>query len=151
MRFFISGYNINNCVGVVCNNGPPGITPALAKDTLRANARFHTIAGWIDDPKAMKVIQEYRCRLTPELRQSVDEQVDARQAQVFTKAEAARAEMQALRKPPVWQKPPLSVEFKMTPDAKPFVSPKNTSPFSVVDNRLHIRAHANTYAICTSH
>jgi len=146
LRFFISGYNVNNCIGVVCNNGPPGMTPELVRDALRANARFHTIFSWPDDPKVAKVIQEYRSCLTPDLRKTVDEQVDARQAQVSAKAAAARAEMQALRDPPTWRKPTLSVEFKTMPEARPFISPKNASPFSIVDNRLHVRAHGNTYA-----
>jgi hypothetical protein len=147
MRFFISGYNINNCIGVVCNNGPPGLTSQLVREALKANARFHTIAGWPDDPKTLKVLQDdYRSRLTPELRRTVDEQVDARQAIVASRVKAARAEIEALRNPPAWDKPALSVDFKTIPDAKQLVSPKNTSPFSIVEDRLHIRAHANTYA-----
>jgi len=146
MRFFISGYNVSNGIGVVCNNGPPGMTSGLVRDALRANARFHTIANWLGDPNAMKAVREYRAALTPDLRRIVDEQVDARQTQVAVKVAAARAEAQTLRDEPTWGRAVRTVDFKTMPDAKPFVSAKNDRPFSIVDGRLRIHAHAHTHA-----
>lgn len=101
LRFFVSGYNVNNCIGVLCNNGPPGLTSELIHDVLRANARFHTLAGWLAQPKLLDLLnREYRSRLTPELRETVEREVDARQTQVATKAARDRIERKALEQPP---------------------------------------------------
>jgi hypothetical protein len=86
MRFFVSGYNINNCIGVLCNNYTVGVTPELARNVLRVNARLHTMNGWIENyhgnfPNTMKALQEeYFPHLTPALRKIVDKQIDARHA-----------------------------------------------------------------------
>lgn len=86
LRFFVSGYNIHNSVGVICNNYGVGVTPELARDVLRANARFHTFEGWMSNyqgwfPDTMEVLrEEYTPRLTSALQEEVDEQVDARHA-----------------------------------------------------------------------
>jgi len=84
LRFFVSGYNVHNSVGVICNNYDVGVTPELARDVLKANARFHTFEGWMNNwqgmfPDTMKALGEhYSARLGPELRESVDRQIDAR-------------------------------------------------------------------------
>ena len=93
MRFFVSGYNLSNSIGVVCNNGPPGMTRELARTVLRANARFHTLAGWLRNETAMKTLdEEYKSKLTPALRETVDREVDRRQAHVAQKGAALLAE-----------------------------------------------------------
>lgn len=147
LRFFVSGYNVNNCIGVICNNGKIGVTSTMARDVLRANARFHTIVSWLDDAKIMGILaSEYRPKLTPALRRTVDEAVDARQALVAQKAEAVRTELAALKQPPVWDKPVFTEPFDKLPQAKQAVSSKNPDPFSIVEGCLRIRGHAHTYA-----
>ena len=147
LRFFVSGYNINNCIGVVCNNGPAGVNSALARDALRANARFHTIVSWLDKPETMRVLkEEYQPRLTPALRETVDRQVDARQALVAKKAAAMRSELAAISAPPKWGEPVFAASFDALPEAKASVSKANPNPFSIVNGCLHIRARAHTYA-----
>lgn len=92
LRFFVSGYNIHNNVGVICNNYGVGVTPELAQDVLRANARFHTFEGWINNwqgmfPDTMQALEHaYHPRLTPALHDEVDAQVDARHAAAKTKS-----------------------------------------------------------------
>jgi len=147
LRFFVSGYNINNCIGVICNNGPVGVTPELARDVLRANARFHTIASWLDKPEIMGALNsEYQPRLTPDLEQTVEEQVNARQKQVVEKFNAMQAEYEALRNPPSWSEPTFTLRFHKLPDAEQIVSKQNPNPFSIGEGSLHIQAHAHTYA-----
>jgi hypothetical protein len=147
LRFFVSGYNIHNSIGVLCNNGPVGVTPELAGDVLKANGRFHTIVSWLDKPDTMKALREnYEAHLTPDLRPEVEEQIDARQALVAQKVAALEAERDALEAPPAWGKPAFVQRFDAMPDASQSVSPQNDKPFSVRDGALCVRAHANTYA-----
>ncbi len=147
LRFFVSGYNINNCIGVICNNGPRGVTPKLVRDVLAVNGRFHTIVSWLANPTFMRVLEtEYKPKLTPALRRAVDQQVDARQAQVAKKAAAMRAENKALARPPTWGPPVYTQGFDALPAGKRFVSKANADPFSIVDGCLHVRARAHTYA-----
>ena len=95
LRFFVSGYNINNCTGVLCNNGPETLTRELAERVLAVNARFHTIAGWLDNPDIMNVLQtNYRKRLNPEYRNEVERNINARQATVAATVTARSAELQ---------------------------------------------------------
>lgn len=147
MRFFISGYNIHNSIGVVCNNGKVGLPRVLVRDALRVNARFHLIANWLDDPNIVRVWkEEYRPKLTPDLRKRVDALTDRRQAEADAKVAKRHAEHEALVKPPSWDPPLLALEFDTLPDAKPHISPANKKPFAVADGSLKIRAHGNTYA-----
>lgn len=147
LRFFVSGYNVNNCFGVLCNNGPAVPTPALVERVLSVNARFHTIAGWLDNPEIMDVLRnQYRARLIPELRISVEENIDARQAAAASTAAVRSAEMAALKAPPSWTTHAVSHVFTELPGAEAFVSPMNTTAFSIVDGTLQITAHAHTYA-----
>ena len=96
LRFFVSGYNVHNSIGVICNNGPTQVTPELASTLLRVNGRFHTIAGWAANPKVMETLRtHYQARLTPALREEVDHEVDRRQAEI-----AAVAARNKTRSPP---------------------------------------------------
>ncbi|MBN1346743.1 MAG: hypothetical protein JXQ73_28895 [Phycisphaerae bacterium] len=147
LRFFVSGYNINNCIGVLCNNGPTGVTPELAREVLKVNARFHTIVSWLDKPEIMRALdQEYRAKLTPALRDEVDRLVDARQELVSKKAAAMKAEQETIARPPRWGKPICDHAFDAMPEAKQAVSPKNPDALSIAGGSLHVRAHANTFA-----
>lgn len=147
LRFFVSGYNINNSIGVVCNNGPPGLTSELVQDALRVNARFHTLAGWLDQPETMALLQdEYLAKLKPSLRTEVEDALDARQAEVAVNAARAREEMQRLREPLLFREPEFSPHFPEWSQADRVVSPVNANPFSLEGGALRIEAHAHTYA-----
>lgn len=147
LRFFVSGYNINNCVGVLCNNGANVPTPELVGRVLAANARLHTIADWIDNPEIMRVLENgYKTRLRPELQAEVEKAFDGRQKLVAEKAAAARAEKAALEAAPGWTKPVFSREFTVLPEVESVLSPVNPTPFSIVEDALQIEARAHTYA-----
>jgi len=147
LRFFVSGYNLNNCPGVLCNNGPEVPTPELTERLLSVNGRYHTIAGWAGRPDIMQVLNEqYRPRLNPGLRETVDRGCDERQALVREKIAGSRAEREALQRPPKWGEPILSLDFDALPEAEQLISPQNPDPFSSLDGALHVRARAHTYA-----
>lgn len=141
LRFFVSGYNINNCIGVLCNNSGKPVTPSLLDTLMQTNTRLHTLVG---NPALREFINtDYRPRLTPDLRAAVDRLVDERQANVAQKTESMRVFLQG----PAWKEPPvLALEFDAMPDAETFVSPANETPFSIAGGALHVRAHASTYA-----
>jgi len=120
-----------------------GAPPDLVQNVLRANARFHSIL----DPKILDSLKKnYWPKLVPSLRQTVDAEVDARQAQIAQRAAALRAERDALAKPPTWTAPVFRESFDKMPDAKPFVSPNDPNPFSIADGSLHIHAFAHSFA-----
>ncbi len=84
LRFFVSGYNAHNSIGVLSNNMSGSLTPELARAVLRVNARLHTIVDWLDEPAIMRSLREdYRSALTPALRAEVERGLDSRQAQVY--------------------------------------------------------------------
>ena len=140
LRFFVSGYNISNSIGVLCNNGPVGVTPQLARDIVKVNARFHTIASWLDKPEFMKVLnEEYRARLTPKLRDAVEKDIDARQSLVGQKAAAAKADRDALAGPPKWGKPVFAVDFAALPEGEQVVSEQNPDALAVRDGVLEVQ------------
>ncbi|MBI5091950.1 MAG: hypothetical protein HZB26_05840 [Candidatus Hydrogenedentes bacterium] len=147
LRYFVSGYNINNCVGVVCDNAPPGLTPQLARDGLAVNARFHLLAGAAADESAMQVWRDdYLAKLEMSMRQDVDRQMDARQESAPAKAAAASLDEQTLKAPPQWGAPSLVLDFDTMPIAQPVFSPTNPDAFETTDGLLRIHAHAHTYA-----
>ncbi|HQE82537.1 MAG TPA: hypothetical protein PLM14_06015 [Candidatus Hydrogenedentes bacterium] len=147
LRYFVSGYNINNCIGVLCNNGPVGVNPELVRNVLRANGRFHVIASWLDKPELVKVLKdEYFPRLNPRLQSEVDAVMAERQDSVGARTAALLAEQEALREPPEWGEPVLSIEFDAMPEAETVVSPANPSALSIENGALTISAHGNTYA-----
>ena len=148
LRFFVSGYNIHNSIGVLCNNGAGGISPKLAGALLDVNGRFHTIAGWINNPQFMKVLAEdYLAALQAgTVRARVEAQIDARQALAADKTNAMRAASEALAAPPAWGAPIFTLNFDTMPEGEQVVSPLNPSPFTVAGGALEVVAHANTYA-----
>ena len=148
LRFFVSGYNISNSIGVLCNNFSDGIpSTALTRDVLRANCRYHTISWWLDDPAVMKVLNDdYRPRLGADLQAFVDREVDRRQQQVVAEGRRRDAALQALRLPPDLGEPVVALDFDALPAAEAMVSAQNDSPLSAVEGALHIRALAHTYA-----
>jgi len=148
LRFFVSGYNISNSIGVLCNNITMPVTPELVRDVLEANARLHTPRfDWLDDPAAMAMLEEeYRPKLTHGLHQAVEAATAARQENAPETAARAREADRALREPPEWGGPAFTLTFDDMPEAEQVISPANAEPFAIEDGRLHVRAHGNTYA-----
>ncbi len=147
LRFFVSGYNISNSVGVLCNNITMPVTPELCASVLRANARLHTFVAWLEDPGTMRTLEdEYSSKLTPEFRATVDARVRARHGQARKLAARARDAERALRAPADWSQPAFALEFDELPEGERLVSPTNPDPFSIADGSLHVRAHGHTYA-----
>ena len=150
LRFFVSGYNLSNSVGVLCNNGPVGITPQLARDVLKANARFHTLAGWLEQPHFMKTLNdEYRAKLTPDLRDTVEREIE-------------RAAGAGCPKGRCRERRPRRIEARARGDRRSSPSTSAHSPplnkwcpiripmLAVRDGMLEIRAHASTHAFLPS-
>ena len=151
LRFFVSGYNVHNSIGVLCNNGKVGVNPELARSVLDANARFHTIVSWLDNPRFMKALNEdYAAALregsTRALRKRVEERIDARQKLAADKTAAMRAVYEALAKPPAWDAPTFTLNFDTMPEGEQLVSELNPDPFTVAGGVLEVEARANTYA-----
>ncbi|MCP4645560.1 MAG: hypothetical protein GY851_34265 [bacterium] len=147
MRFFVSGYNISNSIGVLCNNGPVGVNPDLARRVLDANGRFHTIVSWLDKPDVMAALDtEYKAKLTPDLRTSFEAQADARQEQAVEIARSRAGEIAALDAPPEWGDPVYVQQFDAMPDGEQMVSPANADSIAVKEGALRVKGHANTYA-----
>jgi hypothetical protein len=147
LRFFVSGYNINNSIGVLCNNSGAGPTPELIRDVLAANARFHTLVAWLNKPATMDVLNtEYRARLTPGLRAKVERGFDAHQARVPEVLAARQKEMDTLAREPAWTRPVFSLRFDTMPPGEQRVSKQNPDALRVQDGTLRIHAHAHTFA-----
>lgn len=147
LRFFVSGYNIHNSIGVLCNNGPTVPTPDLVERVLSVNARFHTLVNWLHRPEVMEVLQNnYQPRLNAALQQEVELVFAERQRHAAKRAEAGRIEHAELHKEPVKTVPIFAHCFSSLPDVPALISPANEAPFSVADGTLHISAHAATHA-----
>ena len=147
LRFFVSGYNISNSIGVLCNNITMPVTPEQCARVLAVNARYHTRFEWLEDPAVMDTMErEYFERLTPTLRSAVEAEARTRHTQARQVAARAREEERRLRSPAEWAEPLFALEFDDLPEAEAAVSPANEQPFSVADGSLHIRALAHTYA-----
>ena len=147
LRFFVSGYNVSNSVGVLCNNITLPVTPELCARVLGANARLHTLVSWLEDPAVVRTLENaYSAKLTPEYRATVEAQVASRHREARKLASRARDAERALRRPAEWSEPVFALEFDELPDGESFISPANPDPFSIADSSLHIRAHGHTYA-----
>jgi len=148
LRFFVSGYNINNCLGVLCNNMPGGEpTPELTRELLRANGRYHTISWWLEKPEIRSVLeQDYQPRLTPDLRRQVELGIDDRQRRLPARTTTRTNELDMLSEPPTWEDPAFALELDAMPEGESIISPRNGEALSVADGALHVRALAHTYA-----
>ena len=138
LRYFVSGYNINNCIGVLCNNSGKPMTVPQMDLALQANARLHTLLGMADF-----IAKEYRPRLTPEYRAEVDRLVAGRQQQARAKADAMAA---FLKGPQTAPRTVAAFEFDGMPDAEKLISPRNPDALSVADGCLRMTAHASDHA-----
>ena len=102
LRFFVSGYNINNCIGALClSYGGYLMSPDKIDRILESNVRLHTVTdvafGVVpsSDPQTMWVTRanesprvhmtpayvRYWAGLNPALRERVERDIDAHQAQ----------------------------------------------------------------------
>lgn len=85
MRFFVSGYNISNTTGVLCNNySDTFVTPKQIDELLLANCRLHTFCGDAAEKnngglKITPAYVKYWSRLNKDLRAIVEGQTDKRQ------------------------------------------------------------------------
>lgn len=83
LRFVVSGYNVHNVVGVLCNNSGKMLTMPTLDALLQVNGRLHTLVG---NPALRDFVKkEYRPRLTPEYRAQVERAVEERQAKLLQK------------------------------------------------------------------
>ena len=139
LRFFVSGYNISNSIGVLCNNMSQDTPEALLDTLLSVNARVHTR---VENPEVRDQMQErYRPRLTPALRDAVEAGVRERQAGIPEGIAARRAFLQATdwTRPVVWEN-----DFDSPTDAARFTSGDNA--LDMADGHLVIRGRAHTHA-----
>ena len=138
LRYFVSGYNINNCIGVLCNNSGKSMSVPQLESVLKANARLHTLLGMSEF-----ITKEYRPRLTPEYHAEVDRLVAERQQQARAKADATAA---FLKGPQTTPSTVAAFEFDQMPDAEKLISPLNPDALSLVNGALQVKAYASTYA-----
>jgi hypothetical protein len=139
LRFFVSGYNISNAIGVLCNNMSQDTPDTLLDALLSVNGRLHTR---VENPVVRAQMQErYRPRITPALREAVDAGVLERQARIANTIAARRAFVEAKdwTRPVVWE-----TTFDKEEDAARFVSDGNT--LGVADGHLMIQGRAHTHA-----
>lgn len=150
LRYFVSGYNIHNSIGVLCNNDAAGYPTAdLTERLLALNGRYHTLAGWLADEDLMTHLSEqYFPRLTPELRGLVDEGCDRRQARAEARVAERQAEFAMLRAMPPEMDAPDAPRMELPADATTYLSEAGDEPATMeLDGAsLRIRAHGHSYA-----
>ncbi len=149
LRYFVSGYNTSNSIGVLCNNGPSP-TGELIESLIDTNCRMHTLASWLGDPATMETVHtHYTARLTPALRDHVMQKSNERQAQIAERAKARADVLRVLHAPPSWDQPLLAASGDELMQWEPSISPLNPFPFEIQDGVLAITAKASTYAFLT--
>jgi hypothetical protein len=150
MRYFVSGYNTSNSIGVIGNNNSKP-TSLLLQRLLAMNIRMHTVVNWLGDRATMDIIHtNYTVHLTPALRAQVDKSIDTRQAAVAKRSKQRLEARHVLNAPPVWGKPQLTFRSLDFLKWRPSISPKNISPFSMQNGSLAITAKAHTYAFLST-
>ncbi len=145
LRFFVSGYNINNVTGVVCDNADHYPSPALQDSILLANARLHAMVEGTDPPKVYVPDGWYE-RLNPELKTMVDKGVDARQAALVAGQPILSAKLRSLNDPKWKPAKSYTLDFDKMPECEQIFSKSNTQPFSIEDGQLVINAYSHTHA-----
>ena len=75
LRYFVSGYNLSNCIGVLCDNSGNPMTQQQLELLLQANGRLHVKLGLHRE----FTLNSYRPRLTSELRTMVERGCKERQ------------------------------------------------------------------------
>lgn len=148
LRYFVSGYNASNSIGVICNNGSSPTAPFVRR-LLNVNGRMHTLGGWIGDPTLGPLVaEEYRAKLKPELRDRVERELKRRQAAIPARFEALRREHEALLSPPAPGQPLIALPLHTLEGWSQEVSPRNdrAQAFGLRDGVVTVTAKANTYA-----
>ncbi|MDQ1257519.1 MAG: hypothetical protein QG656_2125 [Candidatus Hydrogenedentes bacterium] len=149
LRHFVSCYNSSNSIGVLCNNGAPP-TAELVRRLLSVNCRMHTIASWLSNPELAALLDtEYTPRLVPALREEVERNCEARQAEIPGRMAVLAEERRALLAPPAWSKAQMVEAFDRMPEWKQAVSTLNENPFAIEDGALAVTGKASTFAFVT--
>ena len=147
LRFFVSGYNINNCIGVLCNNGPEVANPELTRRLLEANGRYHLLVGWLRRPEVMDGLNtHYYPRLGESLRREVDEGAARRQQAVAAKVKELIRERDELAGGGGTLRTAWRNSFAELPEGTPRVSPASPAPFRITADGLRLTAAAHTHA-----
>lgn len=149
LRYFVSGYNTSNSIGVLCTNGPRPGADTLDR-LLTANVRLHTLASWFADAPFMEILRKhYQAKLGTNLRNAVEQGVEARQQQMGMKTREMAEEEKILSAEPRWKKPVFSETFNAVPNWTQSVSPLSVNPFAAKDGVMSVTARAHTHAYLT--
>ncbi|HOK10414.1 MAG TPA: hypothetical protein PLT82_01040 [Candidatus Hydrogenedens sp.] len=150
LRYFVSCYNTSNSIGVLCTNGPHKPSADTIDRLLKANCRLHTIVGWLQDKEMMNLLKtHYRNKLTPKLRNEIEQLAMERQKEIPNISKKRANEEKMLLQEPSWEKPIFVEEFNSIPDCELHISPQNNNPFSVQSGIMSISALPHTYAYIT--
>jgi len=149
LRYFVSGYNTSNSIGVLCTNGPKPDAETIDR-LLKANVRLHTLAGWLHDADFMDLLKtHYKNKLTPDLRKEIEKLSNQRQKEIAIITRKKAEEEKKLLQEPIWKEPFFIEEFNSLPNCQTFISPLNNNPFSVQNGIMTISALPHTYAFFT--
>ncbi len=145
LRFFISGYNISNVMGVVCNNADHFPSPALQESFLMANTRLHGMVEW-GDRNVVYVPDGWYERLNPKLKTMVDKGVNARQAKLVASYAKTSTAIQSLENPKLQSAKTVDYQFDKMPEGEQVISKANSNPFVIEDGKLVISSFAHTHS-----
>ena len=147
LRYFVSGYNVHNSIGVICNNTRPP-TADFVQRLVAVNGRMHALAGWLNDAKLTALLGDYRALLTDAgaLRARVDTGVDQRQSRLPGQVAAQMAEHRALATDPAWDEPCLRERWPTLDGWRTVVSPLNPQALAATPDGLQITAKAHAFA-----
>lgn len=149
LRYFVSGYNVHNSVGVICNNGQRP-TPEFVQRLVDVNGRMHTMAGWGPDSKLMELAADYRKQIADVdgVKPRVQAGMERRQAAIPSEVDRAVAEARLLANPPVWNEAVFRDEFTAASldGWDRVVSPTNADVFAIKGGVMQLTAKSHTYA-----
>lgn len=148
LRYFVSGYNVHNSVGVICNNGSRPTAEFLER-LLDLNGRTHTLAGWLQDDALVGLVNGYMQRRADVagLQQRVARTLERRQAAIPGQVRDLVRERRELTDEPRWGEAVLETRFESPDGWNRTVSPHN--PAEAVRfgaDGLQVRAAAHTFA-----
>ncbi len=145
LRYFVSGYNISNVVGVVCNNNGHYPSPELQESLLMANARLHVFVEGIVPPK-LYIPDGWYSRLNPKLKTMVDAGVDSRQAKLLAAEPKMLGKLKELRDPKWKPSKSFNLDFTRMPEGEQVFSKSNSQPFSIENGQLVISSYSHTHS-----
>lgn len=146
LRYFVSGYNIGNAIGFLCNNNDHPTTPALVERVLDANVRLSRVIAQDTPERAETLRKLYLPRLTPALRQRVEAAAEAASRQASERFRQRTAAKQAEGKP--WRRVfAESFDGPLRPDIwHIYTTPIEGTTLAPKDGALLVRARAHTVA-----